>query len=96
MNFLDSNDIPYLIVIIASFITLCVQLAFIFTKQKRKAKKPIRIITSFSLLYVIFFYILVVIGETPFIGHGLIAAVGFILVIIPLIADTIADWRREK
>jgi len=96
MSFLNSNDIPFLMVILASLVALGFQLAFIFTKQTRKAKKPIRFITSLSLLYIIFFYTLVIVGDTPFVGHGLIAAAGFVLGIIPLVADTIADWRRER
>jgi hypothetical protein len=96
MLFLNNNDIPFIVVIIASLIAMGFQLAFIFTKQTRKAKKPVRFVTSLSLLYVIIFYTMVIMSDTPFIGHGLVAAVGFIFVIIPLIADTIVDWRCIK
>jgi len=97
MNFtIQPEDIPFLIVVLTALVAMIFQLGFIFTKQTRKAKKPIRFITILSLLYIIIFYTGAIIQDMPYLGHGLVASVGFIFVIIPLIADCIADWRREK
>ena len=98
MNFIiDPHEIPFLIVLLASLIALGFQLAFIFTKQIRKAKKPIRIIASLSLFYVIFIYSSTILDiRLPYTGQGVLSSIGLVFVIIPLIADCIADWRREK
>lgn len=75
--------------------------AFVFTNQRRKAKKPVYLVTGFGFLYMALAYSLGVFPNPPIflrslLFTGWLSAIGNYLLFMAFFAIIITDWRRDE
>jgi peptidoglycan/LPS O-acetylase OafA/YrhL len=91
---IEANEWPFLMAVIAALVGMGFQLAFVFSRQRRKAKKPVKAAAAFALAYVVIVYLAAIANvATPLMGKGVLSSIGFVVLVILLITDTIADWK---
>lgn len=81
-----------------SLVYAAISLAYVVTPQRRVAKKPIRFVGFLSALWMAGTYGAASLGlgsQIYLLRSGMVAAVGVIAVMSLLVAEVIADWRRE-
>lgn len=87
----------FVIPIVAATICCGVNLAYAFTRQRRAAKKPVRVITALSALYFIGIYTWVLYDPTVYlVRSGILTRLGVTFLLILLMMDAIADWRTDR
>lgn len=73
-----------------------ISIAYVLTRQRRKAKKPTRLITAMGCLYFATLYIVGLVNPNIYlIRAGILTRLGVILLFALLISEVIADWRKE-
>lgn len=73
-----------------------VNLAYAATRQRRRSKKPLRIIIGLATLYFLFIYIWALIDPTVYVVRsGILSRMGVGFLCILLLSEAIADWRIE-
>lgn len=75
--------------------------AYVFTRQRRKAKKPVYMIAGFGFLYAVLSYSLGVFPNPPafllsLLYSGWLGAISYYLIVLSYIAIIITDWRRDE
>ncbi len=91
---IEAHEWPFVMAVIAALVGMGSQLAFVFSKQRRKAKKPVKVAAAFALAYIVIVYLAAIANiEAPLLGKGVLSSIGFVVLISIIIADTVADWK---
>lgn len=88
--------ITFLLPIITGVVCCIANIAYAFTDQRRKAKNPIRIIAGMAALYFVAIYTWGMADNTVYIiRSGILTRLGVALLLVLLISEVIADWRKK-
>jgi FtsH-binding integral membrane protein len=91
---IEANEWPFVMAVLAALVGMGFELAFVFSRQRRKAKKPVKMAAAFALAYVVIIYLAAITNIAPaIVGKGVLSSIGFVVLVILLITDTIADWK---
>jgi cytochrome c biogenesis protein CcdA len=82
--------------IAAAIFAGCVNLAYVFTDQRRRAKKPLRLISGLTTLYFVVIYGIGFCDPTVYlVRSGILTRLGVTLILMLLASEAIADWRKR-
>lgn len=80
----------------AAAVVVAVNLGYVITRQRRVAKKPLRLLAAGAALFFIGVYLWILFDPTVYlVRSGILTRVGVVFLLILLMADAIADWRTE-
>lgn len=90
-------SIRFVVVSLVALSGASVCIAYVVTRQRRKAKRPIYAISALLMILGAITYIYGFYNDTSvFIRAGWATAILSVLLIVVIIANTLADWKREK
>jgi len=87
----------FILPILAALVCCGINLAYAVSRQRRRAKKPIRLGTVAAALYFIGIYSWIFVDPTAYlVRSGILTRIGVAVLLVLLMADAIADWRINR
>lgn len=94
---MDALDIRNLVTAIIALVCAIGCFAYAATDQRRKAKKPVYLVTGFGFLYWSIIYTIGAVGTPIYLlRSGWLGAIGYYLLASAFIALLITDWRINE
>lgn len=86
----------FMVAILMTALTALGALAYVITKQRRKAKRSLRWFEFAAMLYVVVIYSLGLAGmQMPLLRSGILTVFAMVIVSGLLLAEIVLDWKRE-
>lgn len=86
----------FILPIAMAAVAVVINLAYVFTAQRRSAKKPLRLLTAGAALYFIGIYSWIFVEPDAYlVRSGILTRLGVAFLLILLMADALADWRTK-